>query len=89
MQQASYTCLAFCSGLLLVGKADGEVLVLKNGILVAQLDVVPKDGVVFKERDKSIPQELSVADVSAFGSGFVAATAGGNVAVYSSVRIGG
>lgn len=90
MQQASsYTCLGFSSGLLLVGKSDGGVIVLKSGLLVAQLDAVPKGGFSSNNAADGTDQALSVVAVTGFGSGFVAATAGGNVALYSSVRRGG
>jgi hypothetical protein len=88
LQQAAYTCLAFSSDLLLVGKADGAVMVLRDGILVSQLGAHPAVGVDVKERVDVNAQLLSVADVQAFGSGCVAATAGGNVAVFSAVRRG-
>lgn len=88
-QASSYTCLGFSSGILLVGKSDGGVMVLKNGLLVAQLNAVPKSEVSFKDAADGTNHILAVVAVAAFGSGFVAATAGGNVAVFASVRRGG
>lgn len=91
MQQASYTCLAFSSGLLLVGKSDGEVLVIRNGILLAQLAAVPDRAAISHRRGSeeiNATQMLTVACVVPFGSGFVSTTVAGNLAVYGLVRCG-
>jgi hypothetical protein len=89
LQQSSFTCLVFSSGFLLVGNENGEVLVLKNGTLVAQLAATPLGDAALKEQDDPALYSISVAAVAAFGSGFVAVTQSGNVAIFASVRRSG